>query len=200
VLVVLDVSWLTWSHHNEGSLADSMGLCLPAFFTWFGVGIGLAVISVHLQSRPAGERGSLEIFGHLRDEVGACWLISAACFVTAVSPIAGPRSLVTSTAFEAVAKSFLYAGAAGFFVLPLVLDAVSDHPVRRVMASGSLSWLGRISYGIFLVHMGIIDGIYVSLDRPAFTGPFAGTLALVVALAVLAAWLLNVLVERPVAR
>jgi peptidoglycan/LPS O-acetylase OafA/YrhL len=68
--------------------------------------------------------------------------------------------------------------------------------VAGAVGASPLRWLGVISYSLYLVHWPV-DSLLTS-DRLGFDG--TGQLVVLVAVAIAAAWLLHVAVERPVRR
>jgi peptidoglycan/LPS O-acetylase OafA/YrhL len=55
-----------------------------------------------------------------------------------------------------------------------------DHPLARVMAFRPLAYLGRISYGMYLLHMLCANVVRVPLHRTSGAAVFTGTLTLVI--------------------
>jgi peptidoglycan/LPS O-acetylase OafA/YrhL len=58
-----------------------------------------------------------------------------------------------------------------------------DHPLARIMACRPLAYLGRISYGMYLLHMLCANLVRVPLHRTSGAAVFAGTLVLVILVA-----------------
>ncbi len=195
------VAWLVLVAHSPDLRADAAGLWLPAHLGWFAAGMALAVASVQLDV--AGDRAGRgwRLLAEASTSVGACWAVALGVFLVAVTPVAGPRTLLPPTAWESVSKHLLYGVAATLVLLPLVLHRTGQDPVRRLLASRPARWLGEISYGMFLYHLVVLTLVLDGLDRPAFTGGgflpvFAVTLAGTVAVSA-ASYLL---VERPFLR
>jgi peptidoglycan/LPS O-acetylase OafA/YrhL len=122
---------------------------------------------------------------------GAWTWLTAALFTAA---------LVTRTAAAGVPHlprtlEVIVSLAAAAFVGSLLLG---DGPVHRLLRSGPLTWVGRLSYGVYLLHMLAMAGVYALLPQAA-THFGLNLLAFVLtsAAAVLAAWILAVTVERP---
>jgi peptidoglycan/LPS O-acetylase OafA/YrhL len=199
-MVVVNLIWLVVMHQLTGSVAASMGLWLPAHLMWFAAGMAMAVASVHLSHRPAGEHGGLSVLPELADKLGTWWLLSGALLLVASTPFAGPRALGVTGSWESVTRELLGTGVAAAFVFPLVFRPEPVGWVRQVMAHGSLRWLGEISYSIFLVHLVVLDLAFRSLDWQLFTGSFLGVFATVLPLSVGLAALLYRLVELPAMR
>ena len=64
------------------------GLWLPAFLTWFAVGIGLALVHVLHQPRASVRPGAaaLDALG----ATGVCWAMVGGLLLVAATPVAGP--------------------------------------------------------------------------------------------------------------
>ncbi len=176
------------------------GQWLPGFLDWFAAGMALALLSVHLRhpSVPAGSRWRLV------DEVAAapwaCWVAAAAFLALAATPIAGPRDLQTPTGGQAVAKNLLYLAVAVLVVLPAIFGPQHEGVARRLLSSRPVQWLGEISYGVFLWHLFVLEGVVRVLDIDLFTGSWTLVFALTWALSVGAATASYYLVERPIQR
>ena len=105
----------------------------------------------------------------------------------ACSPLAGPRTLITPGGWEAGAKVVLYTVAGALYLLPLVFGPERDGWVRTQLSGPVFFWLGEISYGIFAIHMLVLNAVFSVLDIDIFTGRFitvaATTLVVTIALA-----------------
>jgi peptidoglycan/LPS O-acetylase OafA/YrhL len=183
------------------------GLHLWLFFSplgrawWFGLGMGLAVVSVWLQ-----QRGRLaHTTRWMSDHSGVLWATAVllyvlpAYFVFKAQPLlAFPLEIGRS---EYVA-SYLLAGVIGaLLLLPVVFWDGRDGLAKRLLANSVLAWLGRISYGIFLWHYPIMHRLReagAGAWWPGMTFPvvLTGTLALTVVCSALSYSLL----ERPLMR
>ncbi|MET0523480.1 MAG: acyltransferase [Nocardioides sp.] len=200
-MLVVNVGWII----AAGTVLDDSGVLvavwLPAYLTWFGVGIVLAAAAVHLEAGD-GAAGSDRVAQALRQmgrSPGTCWVTALALFAIASTPIAGPASLNPPATAEALVKNLLYAVTAGLVILPGVFADPAGRYVR------ALSWqpmrhLGRISYGIFCVHLVILELVARWRDMELFEGRTLElfTLALLISIAV--SEVLYRVVERPVLR
>jgi peptidoglycan/LPS O-acetylase OafA/YrhL len=71
---------------------------------------------------------------------------------------------------------------------------------RAVLASPPLAWLGRVSYGVFLWHLLVLEVVVRVLDQQLFTGSWVVTFAATLAGAVAVAAVSYLVLERPVSR
>jgi peptidoglycan/LPS O-acetylase OafA/YrhL len=171
------------------------GQWLPGFLPWFMVGVAFAAISASLAAHP--RRHVLDRIGA---DLGGCWILAVGVFALACSPLAGPRLLLTPTGWEAGAKVVLYAIAGTFFVLPLVFGPEREGSARRTLCGPVPFWLGEISYGIFAIHMIVLNQVFLALDLAVFTGRFLTVAVLTLAVTVVLATISFYLFEKPILR
>ncbi|MGB0099907.1 MAG: acyltransferase family protein, partial [Nocardioides sp.] len=176
---------------NEGHYAQ----WLPGYLPWFVVGIVFSAVSASLTLHPRD---------HVLDRMGSdlvgCWIAATAVFALAATPIAGPRTLLTPEGWEAGPKVVLYAVASGLYLLPLVFGPERDGWVRRQLSGPVLFWLGEISYGIFAIHMIVLNLVFHLLDLDYFTGRYLAVAALTFAITIPLATASFYLLERPILR
>lgn len=190
---VLGPVWLVLAWSGERSFVPT-DLWLPAFAGWFAGGIALAALTVADPDwRPV--RGARELAGSL----GTCWAGAAVLFWIACTPVAGPMGLTAPSPGQAVTRSLLYGGVAVLLVAPLVLGEQRGR-TRAVLSGRAARFLGEISYGLFLVHVVLLTGAYDLTGTPVFTGPLALVAPATWLAGAAVAWLLYVLVERPLRR
>ncbi|HEU4675657.1 MAG TPA: acyltransferase [Motilibacteraceae bacterium] len=171
---------------------------LPAYLDWFVLGMFLALVRAYRELAPHTRRWSL--LEDLAAAPGACWAAAAAVYVVASTQVAGPRSLLAPTAFEATAKHWLYAAAAFLMLLPGVLGDPADGRIRSLLGSRPLRFVGDVSYGIFLWNMPVLFLVFRLLHLTVFDAPFWRTLAVVYGLTLAVATASHYLVERPFLR
>ena len=129
-----------------------------------------------------------------------CWAVGLAALMVAATPLAGPHDLSTPTDAAAATKNVLYLVVAMAFLLPLTVGHADGGRARSILASAPLAWLGRISYGIFLWHLLVLEVVVRLLDQELFTGSWVVTYAATLGGAVLVAAVSYRLLERPVMR
>ncbi len=170
---------------------------LPSYLSWFAVGIGLAAVHVLGTRRPGSGLGRLA--AELGAAPGACWTAAAALFAIAATPLAGPAVLAPATLAEAVAKNLLYAAIGGLVLLPAIYADLA-RPFGRVMSHPLLRHVGHISYGIFCVHLVLLELIADWGDFDLFRGNGLVLFALTLASSLLVSEALYRGVELPAAR
>lgn len=171
-------------------LPPQAGFWLPTHLDWFAYGMALAVL---VASR---DRVLAEVAG----DGGTCWLGAAALFAVAGTPLVGGYGLDLLTATESVARTLLYGAVAVLLVLPAVAGDQDRGAVRAVLRSRPAVFLGRVSYGVFLLHLVVLEVVLLALDLPPFGGRMPLVAALVLPVTVLLAWASLRLVEEPALR
>jgi peptidoglycan/LPS O-acetylase OafA/YrhL len=193
-LVVINVVWLVAvAPERLGA-----GQWLPAYLSWFSVGIALAVIAI--DRRRPGRTESHRTWVTLAHLPGTCWVMALALFAVAATPVAGPTLLLAPTHTEAVSKNLLYAVIAGLIVLPSVLGPVSGTAYSRILGSRLLRHIGHISYGIFCFHLLVIHAVAHWRDLPLFQGHGWELFGLTLVFSLLLAEIAYRVVERPAMR
>lgn len=168
---------------------------LPGYLPWFMIGLAFAAISADLAVHP--REHLLERLGH---DLTGCWILAAATFALACSPLAGPRLLLTPDGWQAATKVILYAVAGAFFVLPLIFGPEREGWTRRQLTGPVPVWLGEISYGIFAIHMVVLNLVFRALDLDVFTGRFMTVALLTLGATLVLATISFYLFEKPILR
>jgi peptidoglycan/LPS O-acetylase OafA/YrhL len=198
-LVGVNVAYLLIGHALDPEAKQPLGGWLPGLIAWFAVGMGLAQVRAWFE-QPGSASARLAWLRDLPKAPGSCWLLALFLFVIATTPVAGPLLLFPATGWETVAKTLLYAGAAGLIVLPLVLGDQDDNGLVRALSARPLWWLGELSYSIFLWHLVVMAFVFELLDIPLFQGRFFLVLGLTLAGTLVVSTLSYVLLERPILR
>ena len=168
------------------------GLWLPAYFDWFALGMGLAVLRAwHDQT------GRGRVLDQIGDAAGTCWVMAALLLWLTATPLGGPLGLDLATPTQALTKHLLYGAAATLLVLPGVFGSELHHPVRRLLESRPMRWVGKVSYGVFLWHLLVLELVFRATGLQLFHGnPFVVAGFVIPGSLVVAAVSLR-LVERP---
>jgi peptidoglycan/LPS O-acetylase OafA/YrhL len=160
-------------------------IALPAYLDQFALGMGLAVLTVHLHRSPGAPAAVRLVDRHPL----LPWVVALVAFWVVATRIGiGDRLFEPMTRVQYMERHWLYALIAAMVVLPAVVGTPGSGAVRRVLAHPVLAWLGLISYGIYLWHFtglsllerwGVVGDIPL---HPYLAWPLAGlALAVVVA-------------------
>ena len=168
---------------------------LASFLDQFALGMALAVMSIWAERRETLPRALQAV---QRFPI-ACWLFSALAFWIAAKHIGlTGRVLEPFTPAQYLERHLLYAAVALGLLLPAVVGGPREGVVRRVLGNPVLTWLGLISYSIYLYSAPVLQ----QLDRwgvapPDWPHPLLGWALVGVAATVPVAALSYYLVERP---
>ena len=203
LLLLGNVAWLLNTAHGASPDGRMVALWLPSYLTWFAVGLVVAAAAVHLDAaRNSGAAESSAVARALRQmgrSPGVCWTAGLALFAVAATPVAGPALLVAPGFGEALTKNVLYAVIAGLLILPGVFADPEGRYVK-VLSLPLLRHLGHISYGVFCVHLVVLELVARRRDMELFQGRTLELFVLTLVLSLAVSELLYRLVERPVMR
>ncbi len=203
VLVVLNAIWLLDLAERVDIIGSLTVLWLPSYLIWFSVGIALAACAVHVRRGDTHVAGGLARIAPRLQQMGrapgVCCTAALALFAISATPLAGPASLAAPSLGEALAKNVLYAVTAGLLVLPCVFGAPEGR-FLRVMSMPLIRHLGHISYGVFCVHLVILELVARYRDVALFSGRTFELFALTLVVSFLVSEVLYRLVERPAMR
>jgi peptidoglycan/LPS O-acetylase OafA/YrhL len=198
LVAVLAVSGLAFHYAVQAAPHVDLMATLPASLSWFAAGMALALASARFSGRESDSR----VLRLIAKCPGTCWALALAVYAgIAITPIF-PRATVAAkyTAFAHTLEHLLYAVVALLVMLPAVFGQGAGGFPRRLLANRVLTWLGVVSYGIFLWHnplqKAMAAGILPSLIRiPEF--PLLSAILSVLPATVLCSWLSYRLIERP---
>jgi peptidoglycan/LPS O-acetylase OafA/YrhL len=160
VLALVSPVWWVLRPHWDAPLEAQYWL--PGYLAWFAAGMALSVLAVQR------EAGRTALGDAVTRTPGSVWVVGAAAFVVAATPVAGPATLVPAEAGAAAVKSVLYTVVVVCVLAPLVTGSRS--PLVIWLRHPVLQWLGRVSYEVFLVHLIVIEGVMDVLGYETFTG------------------------------
>jgi peptidoglycan/LPS O-acetylase OafA/YrhL len=167
---------------------------LPAYLSWFAIGIGIAMVHVDMTRGRAGRVGrSLLDLGR---QSGSCWALAGALMLVAATPLAGPVLLAPVGVAEALTKNIIYGLIGGLLVLSGVF-AVPGSRFARLFGAPLPRHLGHTSYSVFCLHLLLIDLLMDWTDWPLFGGHGVQLWLLTLAGSLLAAEASYRLIERP---
>lgn len=189
------LAWLFRVLVGSGAVASLSALSwLPAHLDWFAAGMLLSVLrTAHLQLG-----WGTAVVVPLRDAPVATRVLGLLLLWLATTSLAGPYDLRPATVSEDLLKHLSYLFAATALVAPAAVDAGDQ--LSRGLSTRAATWLGTISYGVFLWHLPIMFAVQEWLDLPLFGGQFWLRLLLTLALTVPVAAVSWYLVEHRVLR
>ncbi len=175
----------------------------PAHLAWFAGGMGLALLSLWLEDRPAPR-----LLGPLIASPAACWAAALVAYLLAAYASGLPRGLGSSpTPLENIVGHVLYLVVAVLVTLPAVTLASGAKPsgvsaaIRGLLGHPVALWLGAISYGIFLYHDPFLDWLIARGFLDSAPGlPYLDLMVVVVGGTILMGAASYYLVERPFLR
>lgn len=213
VMALVTVVWLLDLSVRLDGGGTMIRLWLPSYLTWFGTGIALAAVQVARHDTDSGPDSDEAARGGGRGRLGrlawgveqlgrsplTCWVAALALFAVASTPVAGPADLSPASLGSALTKNLLYAAVAGLLVVPAVF-APASHPMTRLLGLPLLRHLGHLSYGLFCVHLVVLELVARWRGIELFGGRGVELLVLTLAVSLLVSEVLYRVVERPLMR
>jgi peptidoglycan/LPS O-acetylase OafA/YrhL len=198
-LTLVPPCWAVLLHALPSSpFWDTGTLWLPAFAGWFGAGVAMAVVRTHLDHfRPAA--GSRWWWAEdLGRKPGTCWSLAGAAFLLSAAAFPASSIVAGDGPAQSVAKNAVFAVLAAAAVWPTVFGRT---PVTtRLLANPVARYVGTVSYGMFLLHILVLDGVMTLLGERLFRGSLGEVLPLTLAGTLLLSAVSFRWVERPVIR
>jgi peptidoglycan/LPS O-acetylase OafA/YrhL len=204
-MTLVSVVWLMDLSVRWDGGGTMIRLWLPSYLVWFAVGIVLAWCDVRSRLGADGADGAdgvdrlTAVLREMGRSPGLCWLAAGALLVIASTPLAGPADLTPTTLGAALTKNLLYAAIAALVILPGVF-APPEGRFVRVLSLPVLRHVGHLSYGVFCVHLILLELIADWRDMPLFEGRGLELFALTLAASLVVSEVLHRLVERPALR
>lgn len=195
-LAGLNVAWLVWTHASGWSVFTPANFWLPGYLSWFAGGMAMAVVEVHLTTRPEGAHGRWRAATTIGASPGVCWTLAAGLFLITATPIAGPYTVGFITTTQALVRNLLYAALAMLIVWPAVFGPGTW--ANAVFANRPMRKLGDLSYGVFLLHLVVLVGVMHLLGYELWTGSATAVFLVTGLGSVALAALLHRYVEQPV--
>lgn len=124
--------------------------------------------------------------------------VAAAAYVASTTPVAGSLILEPAHGTQLVIRTALATVFAAGLLLPLVLGRSSTYSLA--LSHPTTRWLGLVSYGLFLWHLPVFEGLYALTGAPFFRGGMLPLLAVGVPVSLALAFLSYRLVEVPCSR
>jgi peptidoglycan/LPS O-acetylase OafA/YrhL len=187
-LFVLSVAWKVVALHHADPNAFGLSAAkwiepLPAYLDHFALGMALAALAA------AGKR--------VRLSPAACWVVAAVAFwalATRIGLHGSTHDHLTPARY--LARHELNALVAVALIAPVALGALQGR-VARAFELRPIAFLGVISYGIYLFHVGVLVVLLKQGVLPVDTGSRAAFLAIAVVASILLGWASHRIVERP---
>ncbi|MEV4496165.1 acyltransferase [Micromonospora arborensis] len=193
VLEIINLGTVVLTHVPSAGPYPKLALWLPEYLGYFAAGIALAAWSAHL-ARAAEPPGLAVLIGR---RPWLSWGVALVAYVAVSTPLTGTTARYP-TVVEALLEHVLYLVIAVTLVLPLLFRA--DHGPAKLLAGRIPSALGRISYGLFLWHMVVVEAWLRITGQTAGHAQFWILFPVTVVFTVAIAAASFVLVERPVRR
>ncbi|MGW5260971.1 acyltransferase family protein [Microbispora sp. NPDC004025] len=173
---------------------------LPRAWVFFAVGMALAVVSEWVREERDPDGPAHRFVRAVGASAGSFLLVAALAYAVAASPLTGTRFSGVDGVWADLSELALYTTVAAGLVTPAALLPAGGSPYGRFLSSRVMRFLGRVSYGVFLWQFVALYLWYDFTEQQAWSGNFAGNLAVVGALTLLLATLTHRYVEEPARR
>ena len=182
-------------HQTHFWFFKTANIWLPSHMDTFALGMFVAV----LVEAPAMARTLSHIKSFLEDHAGACVLGSVLVWLVSAN-INMPVGMVAPEFSLGLLCHFLYSISAFLLVAPFCVESRSF--LIKVLSFRLFTWLGTISYGIYLWHAAIIGGNFAEKYMPyrENDGQVILRLLIVLPASIAIASLSYYLLERPITR
>ncbi|HEX9371708.1 MAG TPA: acyltransferase, partial [Roseiflexaceae bacterium] len=186
--------WVILTHQNF-----QMYLWLPRSLWWFAAGMAIAVLREWAKLEPGPVRTFCQT---LAASPGTAWLIAVGAYAVACTDAGGPviPSSLRIPIWENEARLALYLVVAACLVAPAAFQPANETFVSWLLGNGTMRFLGRISYGIFLWQFVVIYGYYDLIDRRPLTFDYFPVLLASVLGTIVLATVSYYVVEKPLMR
>ncbi|WP_433252556.1 acyltransferase family protein [Streptosporangium sp. CA-135522] len=169
----------------------------PRSAVFFAAGMALAVLLAWVHADPDENSPARRLRRAMSASPGSWWLIAALAYAVAASPVTGTRFLGIDGVWSGLFELALYTVVAFCLLVPATLPPPGDSIVRTLLANPVMSYLGRVSYGVFLWQFAAIYLWYGFTEQQQFTGNFLANLVPITAMTLAMAALTHRFVERP---
>ncbi|MER6916658.1 acyltransferase [Streptomyces sp. NPDC000594] len=196
-VVVADFTWLVATSPSSPLVPPSLWW-LRGYLGFLAVGMALAIIAA--RTAATGRESALGRI--VKRSPWGFWALAVVAYAFTNTDWAGSIDDIALSPWQAGIKYICHLSVAFGLAAPLVLARGSGP--ERLLSRRTVVWVGRVSCGIFLWHLVIMQvTVWYLMDSDwaqLGTGSFFVLLPFVTALSVLAGWLSYTLVEMPVLR
>uniref|UniRef100_A0A6J6A1Y1 Unannotated protein n=1 Tax=freshwater metagenome TaxID=449393 RepID=A0A6J6A1Y1_9ZZZZ len=197
LLIVLSlISAAFWNGYAHSLFWHPLGL--QHYLYWFALGMSLALISAWSQHAKAQSLKLVELVGR---NPGWCWALAIGLYVLLGALTGIPGGLVWLPG-DSIIRWVLQPLIAALLVLPAVFSAPRQGVPGRFLMLRPVAWLGLISYGLFLWHLGVVILIvrqgWIDYSNPALAAIETTLLTLLITIPIAA--VSYYVIERPFLR
>lgn len=193
VLELINLVTVVATHLPAAGPYPKAQLWLPEYLGFFAAGMALAAFSAQLAKADV----TPWIVRLIADKPWLSWGVAVLAYVVVSTPLTGTTARYPSVG-EALLEHLLYLVVAVGLVAPLLFAA--GRGPSRLLSTPVAAGLGRISYGIFLWHMVIVEGWLVITGTAAGKANFWVLFPVTVLATIAVAALSFVAIERPARR
>ncbi|MBO3744964.1 acyltransferase [Streptosporangiaceae bacterium NEAU-GS5] len=172
-----------------------MNIWLPRSWTFFVPGMMLAVITVWAREEDGWAR---RLSRAVSSSAGTLWLIAVLAYVIASTPVTGARFVGIDGMWTGLFEQALYTTVAFCLIAPSAMQ--TEGRVKLLLGNRVMSYLGRISYGVFLWQFVVLYLWYAFTGQKTWTGDLLLNFAAVAGITVVIAHFSHKYVEEPARR
>lgn len=167
-----------------------------SYMDWFAIGMLLAIGSAWVS---VGGRVPWPVRALAR-RPWISWLLALECFVVVQQLHLPPSAFDIVTRVQSFGTVVGFGLTAAFLLIPMVYGDQSRGAIRRTLSTRFVTWLGVISYGIYLWHIVVVNEIKQLARDDHFPVQLAAWFAVTVVLALALAAASHRWVEQPAIR
>lgn len=191
---LLSIVWVTITHLTDAEWGLWLGRWAISYGTWFFLGIILATVHACRND----DSWSRRISRWASDRTSA-WIVAASVFAIVSTPLGGEPYLQDIGLGESLVRHIGYAAVAVLFVAPCIFSDPDDK-VSRAFSHPRVRRTGQLSFGLFCVHMLVIELIFSVLGFELFNSSWALLTALVLTISLALSELIYRWIELPAIR
>lgn len=134
----------------------------------------------------------------LAAQPAAAVALAASAYLAGTTPIAGSLLLEPTAGVPLFLRTLLACVVAGALLVPLTLGPAST--LTHLLSRPTTRWLGTVSYGVFLWHLPVLEGLYALSGAPPFRGGILPLVAVGLPLSLFLGWMSHSMIELPASR